>query len=37
MHIVADSNNDMKNEIRQTVERINDASRRGDIEALKHF
>jgi ketosteroid isomerase-like protein len=27
----------MKNEIRQTVERINDASRRGDIEALKQF
>jgi ketosteroid isomerase-like protein len=34
---VADSNNDMKNEIRQTVERINEASRRGDIETLKHL
>jgi ketosteroid isomerase-like protein len=34
---VADSNDDIKNEIRQTVERINEASRKGDIEALKHF
>jgi ketosteroid isomerase-like protein len=34
---LADSNNDLKNEIRQTVERINKASRKGDIEALKRF
>jgi ketosteroid isomerase-like protein len=34
---VADSNDDMKNEIRQTVKRINEASRKGDIETLKHF
>jgi len=34
---VADSNNDMKNEIRQTVERINEASRRGDTETLEHL
>ena len=34
---MADSNDDMKNEIRQTVKRVNEASRKGDIEALKHF
>jgi ketosteroid isomerase-like protein len=34
---LADSNNDLKNEIRQTVEGINEASRKGDIEALKRF
>ena len=34
---MADSNNDLKNEIRRTVEGINEASRKGDIEALKHF
>ena len=34
---MTDSNNDLKNEIRQTVEGINEASRKGDIEALKHF
>ena len=34
---MTDSNNDMKNEIRQTVERINEASRKGNIEALKKF
>ena len=34
---MADSNNDWKDEIRQTVEGINEASRKGDIEALKHF
>ena len=34
---MADSNNDFKNEIRRTVERINEASRKGNIEALKHF
>jgi ketosteroid isomerase-like protein len=34
---VADSNSDLKNEIRRTVKRINEASRRGDIEALRHF
>ncbi len=27
----------LKDEIRQTVERINEASRKGDIEELKHF
>jgi ketosteroid isomerase-like protein len=32
---VADSNNDLKNEIRQIVEDINEASRKGDIETLK--
>ena len=34
---MADSNNDLKNEIRQTVKGINEASRKGDIKALKHF
>ncbi|MGB2862492.1 MAG: nuclear transport factor 2 family protein [Sedimentisphaerales bacterium] len=34
---MADSNNDLKNEIRQAVKDINEASRKGDIEALKHF
>ena len=34
---MADSNNELKDEIRQTVEGINEASRKGDIEALKHF
>ncbi|MHC4436823.1 MAG: Cif family virulence factor [Planctomycetota bacterium] len=34
---MADSNNDIKNEIRQTVLGINETSRKGDIEALKHF
>jgi ketosteroid isomerase-like protein len=35
---LADSNNnDLKNEIRQTVEGINEASRKGDIETLKNF
>ena len=34
---MVDSNNDFKDEIRQTVEGINEASRKGDIEALKHF
>jgi hypothetical protein len=34
---VVDSNDDIKNEIRQTVEKINEASRKGDIEALKQF
>jgi ketosteroid isomerase-like protein len=34
---LADSNNDLKNEIRQTVQGINEASRKGDIEALKRF
>jgi len=34
---LADSNNDLKDEIRQTVLGINEASRRGDIEALKRF
>lgn len=34
---MADSDNDFKNEIRQTVERINEASRKGDIAALKQF
>ncbi len=34
---MADSNNDLKKEIRRTVEGINEASRKGDIEALKHF
>lgn len=32
-----DLNNDMKNEIRQTVEEINKASRTGNIKALKQF
>ena len=32
-----DSNNDLKNVIRQTVQGINEASRKGDIEALKQF
>ena len=34
---MADSNNDLMNEIRQTVQDINEASRKGDIEALKSF
>jgi len=34
---LADSNNNLKSEIRQTVERINKVSRKGDIEALTHF
>ena len=34
---MADSNNDLKNEIRQTVKGINEASRKGDIKALKRF
>ena len=34
---MADSNDDLKNEIRQTVEGINEASRKGDIETLKQF
>ncbi|MBN2592717.1 MAG: hypothetical protein JXA81_04350 [Sedimentisphaerales bacterium] len=34
---MADSNDDMKNEIRQTVKRINEASRKGDIETIKSF
>jgi len=34
---LAGTNNDLKNEIRQTVEGINEASRKGDIEALKRF
>ena len=34
---MAGTNNDLKNEIRQTVEGINEASRKGDIEALKRF
>ena len=34
---MADSNNDLKDEIRQTVLGINEASRKGDIETLKHF
>jgi ketosteroid isomerase-like protein len=34
---LADSNNDLKEEIRQTVQAINEASRKGDIEALKCF
>ena len=34
---MADSNNDLKNEIRRVVEAINEASRKGDIEALKCF
>lgn len=34
---MADSSKGLKNEIRQTVEGINEASRKGDIEALKHF
>jgi ketosteroid isomerase-like protein len=32
---LTDSNDDLKNEIRQTVEAVNEASRKGDIEALK--
>lgn len=35
--VLVDSNNDLENEIRQTVEGINKASRTGDIEALRHF
>lgn len=34
---MAGSNKDLKNEIRQTVEGINEASRKGDIEAIKSF
>ena len=34
---MADSDNDLKKEIRKTVERINEASRKGDIKTLKHF
>ena len=34
---MADSNNDLKDEIRRNVEGINEASRKGDIETLKHF
>ena len=34
---MADSNSDLKNEVRRTVKRINEASRRCDIEALKYF
>ncbi|MBA7550879.1 hypothetical protein ES705_43408 [subsurface metagenome] len=34
---MADSNNNVKNVIRQTVEGINEASRNGDIEALKRL
>jgi uncharacterized protein (TIGR02246 family) len=34
---LADSNNNLKDEIRQTVQAINEASRKGDIEALKDF
>lgn len=34
---MADSNKDLKNEIRRTIEGINDASRKGDIETLKQF
>ena len=32
---MADSSNNLKDEIRQTVQAINEASRKGDIEALK--
>jgi len=31
------SSQDLKNEIRRTVEGINEASRKGDIDTLKHF
>ena len=34
---MADSNDDLKNEIRKTVKGINEASRKGDIETLKKF
>ena len=34
---MTDSNNDLKNEIRQTVEGVNEASRKGDIATLKQF
>ena len=34
---MADSNDDLKDEIRQTVLGINEASRKGNIEALKQF